>query len=102
MEGLPKEVQEYREVTERLIEALDRHSEGSKGMSNIAEVKINAGGVGILIVTALAAFMCGVCIFLAFGYFRQQKQIDDMHDYLNVIYQYAPQLAPTNSKKETK
>ena len=96
MEILPDEIKEYKEVGERLISALDRYSAGNGTMSNTAEVKINAGGLGVLLVTGFAAFMCGLCLSMMFIVFRQEKKIDNMQDYLNVIYQYAPQLKPGN------
>lgn len=93
MENLSDEMQKYVEVSERLINALDSRATSSNS-SNTAEVKINAGGIGVLIVTGFAAFMCGLCLCMMFIVFRQEKKIDNMQDYLNVIYQYAPQLKP--------
>jgi hypothetical protein len=97
VEILPDEIKEYKDVGERLISALDRYSTANGNMSNIAEVKINAGGLGVLLVTGFAAFMCGLCLAMMFIVFRQEKKIDNMQDYLNVIYQYAPQLKPGDS-----
>jgi len=92
VEILPDEIREYKDVGERLISALDKYSDMNGAMSNTAEVKINAGGLGVLLVTGFAAFMCGLCLAMMFIVFRQEKKIDNMQDYLNVIYQYAPQL----------
>ncbi len=94
MEISPDEIKAYKDVGERLISALDNYSNLNAGMSNNAEVKINAGGIGVLLVTGFAAFMCGLCLAMIFIVFRQEKKIDNMQDYLNVIYQYAPQLKP--------
>lgn len=95
MEDITKELDRYEDITTRLITALEKVSApGTVSGNGNANININAGGIGVLVTSCLAAFMCGMCIFLALQVWHEQKQLDDMHDYLNVIYQYAPQLKP--------
>lgn len=91
------ELSKFLDTSERLIQALDS---GSRGDSNVgtSQVHYHAGGVGVLIVTGMAAFLAGLCFSLGIMEIHQQKQIDDLHDYLNVVYQYAPQLKPKDFK----
>jgi hypothetical protein len=97
-EDIRGELGKFLDSSERLIAALDKN--GQSGNSNIgtSNTYINAGGVGVLIATGCTCFMAGLVVFLAFWLFHQQKQIDDLHDYLNVVYQYAPQLKPKDFK----
>jgi hypothetical protein len=89
---------QLRDTEESLIKALEKQEQkGSNSVGNI-NVHVNAGGIGVLIVTGLAAFMAGLCIAMGVMEIHQQKQIDDLHDYLNVVYQYAPQLKPKDFK----
>ena len=91
MEALPKEeIQQYKEVTEKLLQALEKQPPSS--IVGSSTFHVNAGGIGVLITTGLAAFMAGLVFCLALAVLWQQKEISDLHDYLNVIYQNAPQL----------
>lgn len=90
-----EELIQLRDAQETLIKVLDK--QGANTVGNI-NVHVNAGGIGVLIVTGLAAFMAGLCIAMGLTEIHQQKQIDDLHDYLNVVYQYAPQLKPKDFK----
>lgn len=87
---LEEEIRRYDQVTEKLITVLERQPQGH--MVGSSTFHVNAGGVGVLITTGLAAFMAGLVFCLALAVFWQQKEISDLHDYLNVIYQNAPQL----------
>ena len=91
-EEIAKDVSRYAASTEKLVAALENFQPG--GNFGNSEIHVNAGGLGVLITTGLSAFMAGVILAFAVLIIHQQKQIDDLHDYLNVIYQYAPQLKP--------
>lgn len=91
-EEIEREVSRYAASTEKLVAALENFEPG--GNIGNSQIHVNAGGIGVLIVTGLSAFMAGLVIAFAVLIIHQQKQIDDLHDYLNVIYQYAPQLKP--------
>lgn len=91
MEQMPiDEIKELKVVYGKLIDALERQKTGS--IVGSSTFHVNAGGIGVLITTGLAAFMAGLVFCLALAVFWQQKEISDLHDYLNVIYQNAPQL----------
>lgn len=94
-EEITEDVNRYITSTDKLIAALENFGGGSN-IGN-SQIHVNAGGLGVLIVTGLAAFMAGIVLSFAVLIIHQQKQIDDLHDYLNVIYQYAPQLKPGDS-----
>ena len=98
MDDLQEQVDRYVNTSQKLIDTLDRYSSNISTGNNASTISINAGGIGVLITSCLASFMCGVCIFLALQVWHQQKQMDDLHDYLNVIYQYAPNLKPKDYK----
>ncbi len=91
-EKMGEDLRQYIDCTERLIIALDRTATAQGGVVGSANINVVAGGIGVLITSILASFMAGVVICLALWVFYQQKQIDDLHDYLNVVYQYAPNL----------
>lgn len=96
MEGISKEdIEKLRRSWDKLENSMERRMGNQVGNSNI---HINAGGIGVLVTTAFASFMLGLCICMGFWMLHQQKQIDDLHDYLNVVYQYAPQLKPKDFK----
>jgi hypothetical protein len=87
---------ELREQLDRLeglgntwLKGLSRNDRSSNAI-----ITINAGGIGIWIVSCFAAFMTGCTIFMAVTVVGQQHQIDRMNDYLNAIYQIAPNLKP--------
>jgi hypothetical protein len=93
-----EDMEKFLESSEQLLEALDKHSNLTSSNVGTSTIHINAGGIGVLITTGLAAFMAGLVFCLGLAVLHQQKQIDDLHDYLNVVYQYAPQLKPKDFK----
>jgi hypothetical protein len=97
-EDIRGELGKFLDSSERLIAALENHSQGSSANVGTSQIHYHAGGIGVLIVTGMAAFMAGLCFSLGIMEMHQQKQIDDLHDYLNVVYQYAPQLKPKDFK----
>lgn len=97
MDTLSKELEKYEEVSEKLIRALNGKPT-LPGTTNTAEVKINAGGVGLWLATT-----CCVVTFILFitmsvvgcvAYIHQENKMSRMQDYLNAIYMMAPQLKP--------
>lgn len=93
-----EEIGKFLESSEQLLTALEKHEQRNSSNVGTATININAGGIGVLITTGLAAFMAGLVFCLGLAMLHQQKQIDDLHDYLNVVYQYAPQLKPKDFK----
>ena len=93
-----EDLEKFLDSSAKLLEAFDKHTPAVSSNVGTATIHINAGGVGVLIVTGLAAFMAGLCLSMGIMVIHQQKQIDDLHDYLNVVYQYAPQLKPKDFK----
>ena len=77
----------------RFIDRLDRMDRSS----NTAQISVSAGGVG----TWIAAFCAGLCFVMTMVllvlYVDQSRKVDDLGDYLQVIYQHAPQLKPQES-----
>lgn len=69
------------------LKSLKRPDHSSK-----AVITINAGGIGIWIVSCFAAFMAGCTIFLAFVVVGQQQQIDRASDYISNVYQALPEI----------
>lgn len=92
------EIGKFLESSEQLLKALENHGQANVPNVGNSVIHINAGGIGVLITTGLAAFMAGLVFCLGLAMLHQQKQIDDLHDYLNVVYQYAPQLKPKDFK----
>ena len=94
------ELERFLKASERLINALEKlqPAVSSSGMVVTSSSHAQKDSVGIYVTSVLASFMTGLCIMMAFNQIHQQKQIDDLHDYLNVIYQYAPQLKPRDFK----
>lgn len=84
------------ELTELAI-ALNRFSDRIDRLERVSansNVSINAGGVGVWI-AAMAALVCFVlAMVMMVLYVDLSRQVDDLGDYLQVIYQHAPQLKP--------
>ena len=89
-------------VEKVLIKALESQPAASQN-SNVAKIYINANGIGIFILMFVTAFVLGVSIFSSFSTAARMSSIerkqDRQDDYLNTIYQYAPQLKPTEKAK---
>ena len=61
--GIKNELLRYEQNTNRLIEALEKVN-GGTGSGNTSTIQINAGGVGILVCSCLAAFIAGVGLMM--------------------------------------
>jgi hypothetical protein len=93
------------EEVERLARAVDKLGEVSKKLQagsggSEAHINIQAGGVGLWIAATCCAVMFALTIAMAviggIAYTSTQQRLDRMQDYLNVIYQAAPQLKTKN------
>ena len=64
---------------------------------------VNAGGWSMMILLVVSAFVLGIAIFSSFSSATRMNNIerrqDRQDDYVNTIYQYAPQI-PKPLKKE--
>lgn len=80
------------------IERLERLLAEAKkriGMpTNNASIRIDAGSIGVWLVSCMCAFMFGLNLLLFFVIIGHSRQIDDMSHYLQAIYQEAPHLKP--------
>lgn len=77
----------------RLVDRMDRMEQGNRPASH-AEVSVSAGGVGVWIATMAAVVCFLMTMVLLVLYVDQSRKVDDLGDYLQVIYQHAPQLKP--------
>lgn len=62
--------------------------------SNSANININAGGVGVWLSATCCAVMLAANVFLTAIVIDHNRQISDLKDYIQVIYQVAPHLKP--------
>lgn len=97
-EAMKADMDRFLKVSEKLMGVLENHNSPVQAQIGSSTTHINAGGLGVLITSVCAAFMLGLCMSMYLQLQHQQKQIDDLHDYLNVVYQYAPQLKPKDFK----
>lgn len=94
MSPIKEDLDRYAEVTGKLIDALDKIPSVTGANTNGVNVSVNAGGIGVLIICVLAAFVTGLFIVLLFIVFKQGTDIASLHDYLSAIYMQAPSLRP--------
>lgn len=62
--------------------------------SNHATITVNAGGAAVWIAATCCLVMLVVFLIMLALFVDHSRKIDDLHDYLNVIYQVAPHLRP--------
>ena len=76
---------------ERAVTELSKHH-----ASGVSSVTINAGGVGILVCSVLAAFTAAAVLFLALFVVQRDmehtQRINTLGDYIQAIYRDAPHL----------
>lgn len=95
-QGPKQELDSQLERLEQLLVGNGIHRSGN------ATITVNAGSIGIWIVTCLASFMMGCTIFLAFVVVGQQQQIDRASDYISNVYQALPEVRQFLDKKHQK
>lgn len=97
MSELSEDLERFERAAMEISKAIERKDSG-----NSATISVNADGVGVWI----SATACGVmfALFVAaavvgsVAYTNMQTRLDRMQDYINVIYQVAPQLKPKETK----
>ena len=88
------------EITEDSLEELDkavaevrdfmRNRTGIRGGNNVSTMTLNLGGLGACIALCSCQFV--MMVAMGFLYWDQSRKVERMQDYLNSIYQVAPQL----------
>lgn len=93
--------EQLERVEKVLIKALESQPATSQN-TNMSRVHVDAGGIGVLILLVASAFVLGIALFTAFNdsarINRMEQRQDRQDDYVNTIYQYAPQIPKPKEK----
>lgn len=85
----------FEVMADRIVDALARASAVN---TNAANITVSAGGIGVWVASTACCVMVAVGIILAVNIHTQQRQIDDLKDYLSAIYMQAPHLKPQENE----
>lgn len=70
------------------------------GSSNVNNIKLDMGGVGVWACLTACLISMFMCVFMAVMFLDMNRKYDRTQDLLSVIYQQAPWLKPPTEKKE--
>lgn len=90
------------EMLPHVLKAIDKPGVASSSVNN-SNFYVQAGGVMVMILLFCAAFVLGIALDTSFSLHSDMKSMqqrqDRQDDYLQAIYQQAPQLKPKETKQ---
>lgn len=110
MELDPADVERFAKAVVGFQGFIDQLKDNGSSNSNTSTIQVNAGGIGVWIAATccavMFAIMASMSLFAVYLFQTQNEKIhvlesgqSKMQDYLNAIYQMAPNLKPKDEKK---
>lgn len=85
---------------QKLHDAVESRAGTGVGSSNVNNIKLDMGGVGVWACLTACLISMFMCVFMAVMFLDMNRKYDRTQDLLSVIYQQAPWLKPPPDKKE--